>query len=45
MNIASSFTNIIGENYHRVRVKEEDYVPESASLMYEKLADPLKQGE
>ena len=45
MKIASFFTNIIGENYHRVRVKDEDDVPESASLMHAKLADPLRYGE
>ena len=45
MKIASSFTNINGEDYQWARIKEKDYVAESARLMHAKVADPLKQGE
>ena len=41
MKIASSFTQFNGEAYLRVRIREEDFMPESASLMHAKLADPL----
>ena len=45
MKIASSFSHYQGPDFHRVDVKEQDYVPESANLMHAKLANPLKQGE
>ena len=45
MKIASSFTQINGDDYQWMRVKERDYVPESASLMHAKVVDPLRQGE
>ena len=45
MKIARAFTHYQGPDFHRVDVKERDYVPESASLMHAKLVDPLKQGE
>ena len=44
MKIASAFTHLRGPDFHLEEVKERDYVPESANLMHEKLADPLKQG-
>ena len=45
MKIAGAFTHYHGPDFHRVAIKEKDYVPESAGLMHVKLVDPLKQGE
>ena len=45
MKIAGAFTHYHGPDFHRVGVKEQDYVPEAASLLHAKLANPLKQGE
>ena len=45
MKIAGAFTHYLGPDFHRVGVKEEDYVPEAANLLHTKLANPLKQGE
>ena len=45
MRIAGAFTHYQGPDFHRVEVKEQDYVPESANLLHAKLANPLKQGE
>ena len=45
MKIVGAFTHYHGPDFHRVAVKEQDYVPESANLMHAKLTNPLKQGE
>ena len=45
MKIVGAFTHYHGPDFHRVAVKEQDYVPESATLMHAKLTNPLKQGE
>ena len=45
MKITGAFTHYHGPDYHRVGVKEQDYVPEAANLLHAKLANPLKQGE
>jgi hypothetical protein len=45
MKTASSFTNTNGDGFQSARIREEDYVPESASLMHVKLDDPRKKAE
>ena len=42
MKIVGAFTHYHGPDFHRVAVKEQDYVPEAANLLHTKLADPLK---
>ena len=41
MKLSSTITNPDGTVWQRVKVKEEDYVPEWAGLMTVKTADPL----
>ena len=45
MKIVGAFTHYHGPDFHRVAVKEQDYVPEATNLMHAKLTNPLKQGE
>ena len=45
MKIVGAFTHMRNPDVCIVEVKERDYVPESASLLHAKLANPLKQGE
>ena len=45
MHIVSSFVRPDGVVMERTRVKEEDYVPESAGLMKFKAEDQQKRGE
>ena len=42
MKIVGAFTHYHGPDFHRVAVKEQDYVPEAASLLHAKLTNPLK---
>ena len=41
MKLSNTITNTDGTVLHRVRVKEEDYVPDWAGLMTAKSVDPL----
>ena len=41
MKLSSTITTPDGTVWQRVRVKEEDYVPDWAGLMTAKSADPL----